>query len=181
MHPQLKSFLYLLLGAATVLVTLFAAGVFKAHAECLPSAQAVWAAHRGAHPTWSLRHGEKCWYARTGRKVMPVEVGPKSAKPAISKPHDTRAVAGDGATQIPLPRPAMRTGVGLSPVGPPSTPRGLVAVEHDQFRTWSAYSISIPPELLFLSDRMISVGWRLWLQASVEKSQDVQARLPPLR
>ena len=39
-----------------------------AHSECLPSAEAVWAAHPGSHPAWHLRlpgHlGEKCWYAK---------------------------------------------------------------------------------------------------------------------
>ena len=162
MHPQLKFFLYLLLGAATVLITLLAVGVFKARSECLHSAQAVWNAHPGAHATWSMRHGKECWYARGLQH---------------------KAAATGHAQRVPLPRPAMRTGGGLSPVGPPSTPRGLVAVEHDQFRTWSADSAldTDVSALVFLLDRMISAGWRLWLQASVEKSQDAQARLLPLR
>jgi hypothetical protein len=39
-----------------------------AHAECLPSAKAVWAAHPGSHATWRLRlpghEGVKCWFVR---------------------------------------------------------------------------------------------------------------------
>jgi hypothetical protein len=40
----------------------------SAHAECLSSANAVWAAHPGAHAVWRLRlpghEGVKCWFAR---------------------------------------------------------------------------------------------------------------------
>jgi hypothetical protein len=39
-----------------------------AHAKCLSSANAVWAAHPGAHAIWRLRipghEGVKCWFAR---------------------------------------------------------------------------------------------------------------------
>src|SRR5258708_3787995 len=161
----------------------------KGNAECLRSAQAVWNAHDGAHATWSMRHDKKCWYARTERKVMPIEDGPKSAKPSIYNSHENRA--GAAGEIIPLPRPAMRTGsvlpghdaLPVSPVGPSSTPRGLVRAEHDQFITWSTDSAldTDVSALLFLQDRMIAAGWRLWLRASVEKFQDAQARLLPLR
>jgi hypothetical protein len=33
-----------------------------AHAECLPSAKAVWAEHPGSHATWRTRDEVKCWF-----------------------------------------------------------------------------------------------------------------------
>ena len=149
-------------------VGILLAGLFTllakcAHAECLRSAQAVWNAHDGAHATWSMRRGEKCWYAR-GQQF--------------------KAVAKGEVVAIPLPRPAMRSG-GVIPaaVWSSPTPRGLVMADHDQFITWSAESAldTDVSALLFLQDRMIAAGWRLWLLASVERFQDAQARLRPLR
>jgi len=44
-----------------------------AHAECLSSASAVWAAHPGSHATWRLQlpghEGTKCWFARGSTNV----------------------------------------------------------------------------------------------------------------
>ena len=141
------------------------------HAECLRSAQAVWDAHGGAHATWSMRHGEKCWYARTERKVMPLAT-------AFTK-HDTRA--GAAGEIIPLPRPAMRNhNVGYVTLSPP-TPRGLIAAEHGQFKTWSTETAAASQDLIVLQDRMVSTGWRLWLLASVERARTLQERLPPSR
>ena len=46
----------------------FIAMASTAHAECLSSADAVWAAHPGSHAMWRMQlpgHvGEKCWYAK---------------------------------------------------------------------------------------------------------------------
>ena len=68
-------------------------------AECLPSASAVWDAHRGAHATWSMRHGEKCWYVRTERKVMPLVSGQRT------RSHDTRPRSAHLlAGAVPIPR-----------------------------------------------------------------------------
>jgi hypothetical protein len=136
----------------------------KSHAECLRSAQAVWNAHDGAHATWSMRHGEKCWYAR-GREYRA----------------EAKVVVNQG---VPLPRPAVRSGqVPVTAVWSPPTPRGLVMADHDQFITWSSDSAldTDVSALVFLQDRMIAAGWRLWLQASVERYQDAQGRLLPLR
>jgi len=147
---------------ATTVLVLFLIMSY-ARAECLRSAQAVWNAHDGAHATWSMRHGEKCWYAR-GRQY--------------------KAVAKGEVVAIPLPRPAMRNSPVVQTVSTsPSTPRGLVRAEHDQFITWSTDSAldTDVSAFLFLQDRMIAAGWRLWLLASVERFQDAQARLLPLR
>jgi hypothetical protein len=142
-----------------------------AHAECLPSAKAVWNAHPGAHATWTIRHGDKCWSAR----------GMTEAR----------------AAAIPLPRPAMRGApvadstmapaeaktatviscFGYTPCRSSPTPRGLIAEEHDQFRTWSVGPASSSIELLVLQDRMTVAGWRLWLLASVERAQIARVRL----
>ena len=157
----------------------------KGRAECLRSAQAVWDAHDGAHATWSMRHDKKCWFTRTERKVMPNErrAGGRSGTGSRGS-NDTRAEAAGG---IPLPRPAMRNGPAEAPataaVWSSPTPRGLVMADHDQFITWSTDSAldTDVSALLFLQDRMIAAGWQLWLQASVEKFQDAQARLRPLR
>jgi hypothetical protein len=56
---------------ATLVVMMTCCGRYStAHAECLSSANAVWAAHPGAHATWRLRlpghEGVKCWFARGG-------------------------------------------------------------------------------------------------------------------
>jgi len=151
----------ILTGIAIAVIVLLALCV-RSRAECLHSAQAVWDTHGGAHATWSMRRGEKCWYARGQRNKA--------------------EAAGE---IIPLPRPAMRSGQVDVPtptaVWSSPTPRGLVAAEHDQFKTWSADSAldADVSALLFLQDRMISAGWRLWLQASVERARLAQARLPP--
>ena len=46
----------------------------EAHAECLSSPNAVWAAHPGSHATWRLRltghEGVKCWFVRGSRNVQ---------------------------------------------------------------------------------------------------------------
>lgn len=53
---------------ALFILTAFVATTSVAHAECLPTAEAVWHAHPGAHATWRLRlpghEGTKCWFAR---------------------------------------------------------------------------------------------------------------------
>jgi len=57
-----------------LVLTVFIATAPIAHAECLSSAEAVWAAHPGSHAMWRLRlpgHiGEKCWYAPNKSKEM---------------------------------------------------------------------------------------------------------------
>jgi hypothetical protein len=57
-----------------VVLAVFIATASTAHAECLSSAEAVWAAHPGSHAMWRLRlpgHiGEKCWYAPSKSEEM---------------------------------------------------------------------------------------------------------------
>ena len=74
-----------------LVIAVFIATVSTAHAECLSSAEAVWAAHPGSHAMWRLRlpgHiGEKCWYAASKSPAMQTdaprdagyEIGPLSA------------------------------------------------------------------------------------------------------
>jgi hypothetical protein len=57
-----------------LVLAVFIATAPTAHAECLSSAEAVWAAHPGSHAMWRLRlpgHiGEKCWYAASKSPAM---------------------------------------------------------------------------------------------------------------
>lgn len=59
----------LLIATAAMLAAL----PLPARSECLPSAEAVWNAHPGAHATWRLRlpghEGQKCWFARGAASV----------------------------------------------------------------------------------------------------------------
>jgi hypothetical protein len=70
-----------------------------AHAECLSSADAVWAAHPGSHAMWRLRlpghEGTKCWYSASERKVTNADASTDAAR-------EIRTVS---ATAVPLPRP----------------------------------------------------------------------------
>ena len=85
-----------------LVLTVFIATVSTAHAECLSSAEAVWAAHPGSHAMWRLRlpgHiGEKCWYAASKSTAMqtdaPREVGDE--------------IAPVSAITIPRPRPRLQ-------------------------------------------------------------------------
>jgi len=73
-----------------------------AHAECLPTAEAVWAGHPGSHAMWRLRlpgHiGEKCWYAASKSQTMETDA-PKDAG------HEIAPVT---AIAIPRPRPQLQ-------------------------------------------------------------------------
>src|SRR5258705_11736963 len=117
---------------------------------------------------------------------MPLESGNRKTARSRSEirnynsTDDTRAVAKGEVVAIPLPRPAVRNDARPS-LDPSPTPRGLVRADHDQFITWSADSAldRDVSALVFLQDRMIAAGWRLWLPESVERFQDVQARLRP--
>jgi hypothetical protein len=70
-----------------------------AHAECLSSANAVWAAHPGSHATWRLRlpghEGVKCWFA-TGKGTV-IDVRDTVPENDIVN-----------AIPLPLPRPGFR-------------------------------------------------------------------------
>jgi hypothetical protein len=83
-------------------LAVFIATASTAHAECLSSAEAVWAAHPGSHAMWRLRMpghiGEKCWYASSESKEMrtdaPRNVGSETAPVS--------------ATAVPRPRPQLQ-------------------------------------------------------------------------
>jgi hypothetical protein len=85
-----------------LVLAVFIATASTAHAECLSSAEAVWAAHPGSHAMWRLRlpgHiGEKCWYAASKSTAMqtdaPREVGDE--------------IAPVSAINIPRPRPRLQ-------------------------------------------------------------------------
>ena len=85
-----------------LVLAVFIATASTAHAECLSSAEAVWAAHPGSHAMWRLRlpgHiGEKCWYAANKSTAMqtdaPRDVGDETAPVS--------------AITIPRPRPRLQ-------------------------------------------------------------------------
>jgi hypothetical protein len=70
-----------------------------AHAECLPSAKAVWSAHPGSYPKWRLRvpghEGQQCWYAAGEGKAIDADTSGGAG-------HQITPVS---ATPVPLPRP----------------------------------------------------------------------------
>jgi hypothetical protein len=86
---------------APLVLTVFIATASTAHAECLSSAEAVWAAHPGSHAMWRLRlpgHiGEKCWYAGNISKAMQTDA--------------SRDIGGEIApvSEIAVPRPRPRS------------------------------------------------------------------------
>jgi hypothetical protein len=73
-----------------------------AHAECLSSASAVWAAHPGSHATWRLRlpghEGLKCWFAKGGTTTSESYASRGSVR-------DVNLVT---AIPLPLQRPSLR-------------------------------------------------------------------------
>ena len=85
-----------------LVLAVFIATASTAHAECLSSAEAVWAAHPGSHAMWRLRMpghiGEKCWYAPSESKEMQTDA-PKNVG------SETALVS---ATAVPRPRPQLQ-------------------------------------------------------------------------
>jgi hypothetical protein len=83
--------------AFIVLIVLFG-NCSIARAECLSSADAVWAAHPGSHATWRLRlpghEGVKCWFAAGRGKAMDAAAA-----------RDTILENNLNAIPLPLPRP----------------------------------------------------------------------------
>lgn len=81
-----------------IIAAMLAALSVPACSECLPSAEAVWAAHHGSHATWRLRlpghGGEKCWFARgsTSPAAPPIRqvVDPPRRKEADPQPMGER-------------------------------------------------------------------------------------------
>jgi hypothetical protein len=79
-----------------ILTALIAMGS-SAHGECLPTAEAVWAAHPGSHAMWSRRMpghiGEKCWFASSSEGEETFPGAAIDSVPEIS------------AKVVPVPRP----------------------------------------------------------------------------
>jgi len=105
-----------------LVLTVFIATASTAHAECLSSAEAVWAAHPGSHAIWRLRlpgHiGEKCWYAASKSTAMqtdaPRDVGDETAPVS--------------AITIPRPRPRLQDTLAeteLAPLPPLAKPASV--------------------------------------------------------
>jgi hypothetical protein len=101
-------------------LTVLIATVSTAHAECLSSAEAVWAAHPGSHAMWRLRlpgHiGEKCWYAGSKSKTMqtdpPRDEGDEVAAIAIPRPRPQLQDTLAETERAPLPASAKPTSAG---------------------------------------------------------------------
>jgi hypothetical protein len=85
-----------------LVLAVFIATASTAHAECLSSAEAVWAAHPGSHAMWRLRMpghiGEKCWYAPSKSEEMQTDA-PRNVGSEI---------APVSAITIPRPRPRLQ-------------------------------------------------------------------------
>jgi hypothetical protein len=102
-----------------------------AHAECLSSAEDVWAAHPGSHAMWRLRMpghiGEKCWYAAS--KAMQT---------------DARRDVGDeiaavGAIAVPRPRPRLQDTLAETEHAPlPASEKPSSAGEARSILMWGA-------------------------------------------
>ena len=116
-----------------LVLAVFIATASTAHAECLSSAEAVWAAHPGSHAMWRLRlpgHiGEKCWYAASKNKAMqtdaPRDVGDEIA-PVI-------------AIAVPRPRPRSQHGPTDSEREPlPAFAKPALAGEARSILIWGA-------------------------------------------
>jgi hypothetical protein len=86
-----------------VVLAVFIATASTAHAECLSSAEAVWAAHPGSHAMWRLRMpghiGEKCWYAPSKSEEMQTDA-PRNVGSEI---------APVSAIAVPRPRPQLQS------------------------------------------------------------------------
>jgi hypothetical protein len=91
-------FSFIFAPAALVIMACFG-GYSTARAECLSSANAVWAAHPGSHATWRLRlpghEGVKCWFAARNGKAVDA-YAPRDAIP------ENNIV---NVIPLPLPRP----------------------------------------------------------------------------
>jgi hypothetical protein len=85
-----------------VVLAVFITTTSTAHAECLSSAEAVWAAHPKSHAMWRLRMpghiGEKCWYAPSESEEMQTVV-PRNVGSEI---------AHVSAIAVPRPRPQLQ-------------------------------------------------------------------------
>jgi hypothetical protein len=105
-------------GAFVVLIACFSR-YSAAHAECLSSADAVWAAHPGSHATWRLRlpghEGVKCWFVRNGG----------TATEAYTARGSVRELDLVNAIPLPLPRPDFRDAQAVAErVSLPTVPTG---------------------------------------------------------
>jgi hypothetical protein len=114
-----------------LVLAVFIATASTADAECLSSAEAVWAAHPGSHAMWRLRlpgHiGEKCWYAAS--KAMQT---------------DARRDVGDeiaavSAIAVPRPRPRLRDTLAETEPAPlPASAKPTSAGEARSILMWGA-------------------------------------------
>jgi hypothetical protein len=106
-----------------LVLTVFIATASTAHAECLSSAEAVWAAYPGSHAMWRLRMpghiGEKCWYAPSKSEEMQTdaprnvgsEIAPVSAI-AVPRPRPRLQDTLAETEQVPLPASAKPASTG---------------------------------------------------------------------
>ena len=96
-----------------LVLAVFIATASTAHAECLSSAEAVWAAHPGSYAMWRLRMpghiGEKCWYAPSESKEMQTDA-PRNVGSEI---------APVSAITIPRPRPRLQDTLAETERAPP--------------------------------------------------------------
>jgi len=116
-----------------LVLAVFIATASTAHAECLSSAEAVWAAHPGSHAMWRLRMpghiGEKCWYAPSKSEEMQT---------------DARRDVGDeiaavGTIAVPRPRPRLQDTLAETEHAPlPASEKPSSAGEARSILMWGA-------------------------------------------
>jgi len=114
-----------------LVLTVFIAMASTAHAECLSSAEAVWAAHPGSHAMWRLRlpgHiGEKCWYAAS--KAMQTD----------ARKDGGDEIAAVDAIAVPRPRPRLQDTLAETADAPlPASEKPSSASEARSILMWGA-------------------------------------------
>jgi len=104
----------------------FIAMASTAHAECLLSADAVWAAHPGSHAMWRMQlpgHvGEKCWYAKNSTD-LPAPRAPQVVdsprRPELDRRTGERIARAKGPVadlRQPVPKSRNQTARSVSPI-----------------------------------------------------------------
>jgi len=111
------------------------------HAECLSTANAVWAAHPGSHATWRLRlpghEGTKCWFASSRERKG------SDADASTDAAHKIRAVS---AMAIPPPRPRSQDTLAETERAPlPLRRSPLRLMKEDRFSFGAPRCGSTPP------------------------------------
>ena len=145
--------------------------------ECLHSARSVWHHHPGSHATWDHEYGRKCWFARKTR-LRWVSL----PRPRARYGDDLIRLSQELVAPVPPERPDLEHAHPADPADlgiPVSSPEPSAALSFDE--TFLAFSPPTqdserPAELSAKSfyDRLVRLGWSLWLAASLANSRRVR-------